>query len=159
MPSRQRSLKELSVQSLAGGTNPDVRTNLEVDSSSEVDTKISNIPAPDLSLYTLETRTDTLEGEIDSNTTGVSDNAADIIINDGLISDNTDAIVANGVLISDNEADIVNLDLSLTAAIATQFNNDSATATAGGATLPATPEGFVVININGVDKKIPYYNL
>jgi len=31
------------------------------------------------------------------------------------------------------------------------------TASAGAQTLPATPEGFVTININGTDRKIPYY--
>jgi len=33
----------------------------------------------------------------------------------------------------------------------------AATATAGAATLPANPEGFMLVYINGVQKKIPYY--
>ena len=33
----------------------------------------------------------------------------------------------------------------------------SATATAGGATLPAAPEGFIQIDLAGVAKKVPYY--
>lgn len=38
------------------------------------------------------------------------------------------------------------------------LNNEvSATATAGTATLPSNPEGFIVITINGTDAKIPYY--
>ena len=32
------------------------------------------------------------------------------------------------------------------------------TATAGGATLPADPEGFIEITVNGESKKVPYYN-
>lgn len=35
----------------------------------------------------------------------------------------------------------------------------AATATAGSATLPANPVGFVLIKVNGVDSKIPYYNV
>jgi hypothetical protein len=33
----------------------------------------------------------------------------------------------------------------------------TATATAGGATLPANPQGFITISINGTSRKIPYY--
>lgn len=33
----------------------------------------------------------------------------------------------------------------------------AATASAGGSSLPATPEGFWVVTINGTDRKIPYY--
>lgn len=33
------------------------------------------------------------------------------------------------------------------------------TATAGGGTLPATPQGFITIYINGTQQKIPYYNV
>lgn len=36
-------------------------------------------------------------------------------------------------------------------------NNTAASATAGVATLPANPEGFIVIYVSGVQKKIPYY--
>jgi hypothetical protein len=32
------------------------------------------------------------------------------------------------------------------------------TATAGAATLPATPAGFIEITVNGESKKVPYYN-
>lgn len=31
------------------------------------------------------------------------------------------------------------------------------TATAGGGTLPATPQGFIVVNIAGTNFKVPYY--
>lgn len=34
---------------------------------------------------------------------------------------------------------------------------ETATATAGGATLPATPVGFIEVNINGNARKIPFY--
>ena len=33
------------------------------------------------------------------------------------------------------------------------------TATAGAATLPANPVGFINITVNGVPYKVPYYNL
>lgn len=33
----------------------------------------------------------------------------------------------------------------------------AAAASAGGAALPATPQGFVVVDINGTSRKIPYY--
>jgi len=33
------------------------------------------------------------------------------------------------------------------------------TATAGSATLPANPVGFINITVNGVPYKVPYYNL
>jgi hypothetical protein len=32
------------------------------------------------------------------------------------------------------------------------------TATAGAATLPANPAGFIEITVNGESKKVPYYN-
>lgn len=38
------------------------------------------------------------------------------------------------------------------------WTGTSTTATGGAATLPANPQGFFVINIKGVDYKIPYYN-
>jgi hypothetical protein len=34
----------------------------------------------------------------------------------------------------------------------------STTATAGAQTLPSNPDGFVLINVNGTQKKVPYYN-
>ena len=37
------------------------------------------------------------------------------------------------------------------------FSNTSGTASAGGASLPASPQGFIIINLNGTDVKIPYY--
>lgn len=36
-------------------------------------------------------------------------------------------------------------------------NTSSGTATAGAATLPGNPVGFLVVRINGTDRKIPYY--
>lgn len=36
----------------------------------------------------------------------------------------------------------------------------STTATAGTvATLPATARGYIIISVNGVDKKVPYYDV
>jgi hypothetical protein len=32
------------------------------------------------------------------------------------------------------------------------------TATAGSATLPANPAGFIEVTVNGESKKVPYYN-
>jgi hypothetical protein len=37
--------------------------------------------------------------------------------------------------------------------------SSAATATAGSATLPANPEGFIEVTVNGESKRIPYYNL
>ena len=37
--------------------------------------------------------------------------------------------------------------------------SSSATATAGSATLPAAPVGFINISVNGPPYKVPYYNL
>jgi hypothetical protein len=37
--------------------------------------------------------------------------------------------------------------------------SSAATATAGSATLPANPEGFIEVTVNGESKKIPYYNV
>lgn len=34
----------------------------------------------------------------------------------------------------------------------------SSSATAGSATLPATPAGFIEITVDGESKKVPYYN-
>lgn len=35
----------------------------------------------------------------------------------------------------------------------------SSTATTGAATLPAAPEGFITITVNGKAKKVPYYGI
>lgn len=43
--------------------------------------------------------------------------------------------------------------------LVTIFNTTSTTATAGAATLPANPVGFIIIQINGTNYKIPYYNV
>jgi len=37
--------------------------------------------------------------------------------------------------------------------------SSSSSATAGSSTLPATPEGFITITVNGKAKKVPYYGL
>lgn len=37
--------------------------------------------------------------------------------------------------------------------------SSSDTATAGSATLPANPVGFIVVTVNGQNFKVPYYNL
>jgi len=38
-------------------------------------------------------------------------------------------------------------------------NVSTATANAGAATLPANPVGFITINVDGTDQKIPYYDI
>jgi hypothetical protein len=43
--------------------------------------------------------------------------------------------------------------------VTTLFNNTSTTASVGTATLPANPVGFIVVNINGKNYKVPYYNV
>jgi hypothetical protein len=37
--------------------------------------------------------------------------------------------------------------------------SSSATATAGSATLPANPVGFMLVTVNGQQYKVPYYNV
>ena len=37
--------------------------------------------------------------------------------------------------------------------------SSSTTATAGSATLPVAPEGFIIVQVNGKAKKVPYYGL
>jgi hypothetical protein len=37
--------------------------------------------------------------------------------------------------------------------------SSSSTATAGSATLPANPRGFINITVNGESKKVPYYDV
>jgi hypothetical protein len=37
--------------------------------------------------------------------------------------------------------------------------SSSSSATAGSATLPANPVGFIVVTVNGQNFKVPYYNL
>lgn len=44
-------------------------------------------------------------------------------------------------------------------ATAANLSNTSATATFATASLPLVPEGYVVIQVNGVNKKIPYYGV
>jgi len=39
----------------------------------------------------------------------------------------------------------------------TNFSGTAATATAGAATLPANPVGFVTVNVGGTARKIPHY--
>lgn len=41
---------------------------------------------------------------------------------------------------------------------ASKITGMSTTAVAGTATLPASPVGFAIVSVNGVDKKIPYYD-
>ena len=89
MPTRQRQLIELATQSNAGGTNPQVRTELEIYSSTEVDSLIAGL---DLTPYA----TTALVADISGN---LSTSIADI---SGSLS-----------------LDIDNLDVSLTDKIAT----------------------------------------
>mgnify|MGYP006268907899 CR=1 FL=1 len=37
--------------------------------------------------------------------------------------------------------------------------SSSASATAGAATLPANPVGFITVNVNGKPQKVPYYDV
>lgn len=37
--------------------------------------------------------------------------------------------------------------------------SSSSSATAGSATLPAAPSGFINVTVNGESKKVPYYNV
>ena len=58
----------------------------------------------------------------------------------------------SGVAVSGNIIGSITGNVALT-------NTTSITATAGTHTLPANPVGFVTININGTNFKLPYYNL
>lgn len=60
----------------------------------------------------------------------------------------------NGVVITNSpiSGSTVSGTVSLT-------NSTATTATAGTRTLPANPAGFVIVNINGTNYKLPYYNI
>lgn len=108
--------------------------------------------------------TDDFRLTLDSSGSG---NVANIIANSGLSGLNiatlgTDPITlktSNTTAISINgTTQAVTIGTPATTTIQHSLNSLlSATAGAGGATLPATPEGFIVITINGTDRKIPYY--
>jgi len=106
---RQKSLLELSTQSNAGGTNPSVRTNLEVYSKVEVDGQISAI---DLSAYTLLSTTSSISGDLNSEINLLETTVQDI----------------SGALTTDIE----NLDISLTQAVFTHISVDGTSPTVTG---------------------------
>lgn len=73
------------------------------------------------------------------------------------------ALVAGGGIVIEYSATSINLgvnavSIGLLNSTAIQINAQSTTtATAGAATLPANPQGFITISINGSSRKIPYY--
>lgn len=64
--------------------------------------------------------------------------------------------------VATNVSDISSLEVdvaTISGDVATLFNITTTVATSGAQTLPAGPEGFITISVNGVDKKIPYYGV
>jgi hypothetical protein len=106
---RQKSLLELSTQSLAGNTNPGVRNNLEVYSISQVDAAIS---AVDLSAYTPLSTTESISGALNTDINSLETTVQDISGNLSI--------------------DIENLDISLTEAIFTHISVDGTSPTVTG---------------------------
>lgn len=70
-----------------------------------------------------------------------SETAVSISAVDGIVQ----AVNVSGDILTFNGSDVVAID------------STSTSATAGAATLPANPEGFVVFTLNGTQKKFPYY--
>jgi len=76
--------------------------------------------------------------------------------------------VTSGLYGSSNQVPQITIDAqgritlaSNLAIIATQanFSNTSVTATFATPSLPLVPEGYITIQVNGIDKKIPYYGV
>ncbi len=53
---------------------------------------------------------------------------------------------------------INNLSAAVKSIFPAASSTTSGTATAGAATLPANPAGFINVTINGTPVKVPYYN-
>ena len=109
MPDRIPSLLEQAIKSNAGGTNAQVRQQLEVYSISQVDAAIS---AVDLSAYTLLSTTSSISGDLNSEINLLETTVQDISGNLSI--------------------DIENLDVSLTQAIFTHISVDGTSPTVTG---------------------------
>lgn len=146
---RVPSLLEQSIKSNTGGTNPSVRTNLEVYSKLEVDGQISAI---DLSPYALTSTIASISGALNSDINLVEVDIANLESDVQDISGNLATLTAN------LSGDIYDLDLSLTSSIATLFNNTSTSAISGSYAIPAQAAGFITVSISGSPYKIAYFN-
>jgi hypothetical protein len=101
------SLIELSVKSKAGGTNPSVRDELEIYSSTEVDNLLGSI---DLSAYALNTTVNNVTGSLSVTNVRVAEISGNVI---DLTSDlNILSVEVVGI-----SSDVYDLDLSLTSSI------------------------------------------
>lgn len=133
MPSRNKSLLEQAIQSNVGGTNPQVRTQLDVYSKAEVDASIGSI---DLSGYATNANVASVSGSLEID---IATNAADI----SALSTTVDSI----------SGDLSDLDLSLTAKI--QSDCMQSAAVTGSET---TVVGSLTITIDGVEYKLARVN-
>lgn len=109
MTDKVRSLLEQAIQSAAGGTNSQVRSYLELYSTSEVDAAISAI---DLSPYATNATVASISGDLAAD---IATNAADLVLLQ------TDVANISG--------DLVDVDLSLTAAIDLKLDKAGGTVT------------------------------
>lgn len=73
----------------------------------------------------------------------------------GVGSASLDNLATNGKLLNQNISQLI---MTLKAIFPQATATTSATATAGAATLPANPAGFLTVNIGGTNFKVPYYN-
>lgn len=64
-------------------------------------------------------------------------------------------LATNGAFLNQNISQLIQTLLAIFPQATAQT---SGTATAGAATLPANPVGFLIINIGGTAFKVPYYN-
>lgn len=69
---------------------------------------------------------------------------------------NLQALATNGALLNQNISLLIQ---TLQAIFPQATSQTSGTATAGAATLPANPVGFLNVTINGTPVKVPYYNV
>jgi hypothetical protein len=106
------SLLEQSTKSNASGTNPQVRTQLDVYSTSQVNAAISaGLAMVDLSAYTTLAASSTISGSLDTKITDLSGSTAS-------------SISSLNNQITSISGDIQTIDLSLTEAIFTHISPD-----------------------------------
>lgn len=72
----------------------------------------------------------------------------------GIGSASLDNLATNQKLMNQNISLLIQ---TIQAVFPQATSQTSATATAGAATLPANPVGFLTVNINGTNVKVPYY--
>lgn len=139
---RVPSLLEQSLKSAAGGTNPAVRTALDVYSKAESN---ALTPVVDLSGYTLLTTTASISGGLDTRLDAVEANLDVVEANQA----NYATITLVGSITGALATDIENLDVSLTEKIATDCMQSTGISGSGTGVY-----GYLNITINGVPFKL-----